>query len=118
MSLFTEGLDYLETKRLQFMSDPALYRRGADELKINATPGKSLFRATDRNGVTIVIRSEDFIVAASELLSLGVPKRGDLILFNGGRYEVLNPNGEPCWQWSDVENQVYRIHTKSIGAES
>lgn len=117
MSFFADGLKAQEEMRIAFMSDPAWYLRGEMRLKIAVTPGDALFRTTDRNGVSTVVRTLDFIVAASELSPVGIPKRGDFILFNGGRYEVVNPDGGPCWKWSDMANRVYRIHTKYAGKE-
>lgn len=116
MSLFTEGLDFMESVRLQYMTDPALYRRGSDELKINATPAVTTFRTEDEYGITTRTQSYDFIVAASELLSLGEPERGDKIIFQNSIYEVLSPRDEPCFRWSDTGGKVLRIHTKRIEA--
>ena len=44
------------------------------------------------------------------------PERGDTIIFNNCRYEVLAPNGEPVWRWSGAYHSTRRIHTKEIGA--
>ncbi|MGN0871337.1 MAG: hypothetical protein ACI4UV_09130 [Victivallales bacterium] len=115
MSFFSEGLEAQEEFRAQFMTDAAIYRRGDRECAVGVTPGETFFRTSDGNGASTVIRAMDFILAASEIDGIGTPKRGDQILYCGRRYEVLNPGGEPCWQWSDAERRIYRIHTKDTG---
>lgn len=100
------------------MADPATYSRKEASESISATSGTSAFRTEDDNGFSIILHTHDFIFAASEISSIGEPKRGDRISCDGFIYEVLNPNNEPCWAWSDEAKTVYRVHTKQIGAES
>ncbi len=118
MSLFTEGLEAQEEFRAQFMTDAAVYRRGDRECAVGVTPGETFFRTSGENGAATVIRAIDFILAASEIEEIGIPKRGDQILFRGRRFEVANPDGEPCWRWSDAGHRIYRIHTKDTGSET
>ena len=33
-------------------------------------------------------------------------------------YEVLAPNGEPVWRWSDPYRTALRVHTKHTGGET
>jgi hypothetical protein len=45
------------------------------------------------------------------------PKPGDRITSENRLYEVMHKSGDiPPWQWSDVYNKRYRIHTKDVGA--
>ena len=107
---------WLEAQRLKELSVPAVYvRKDGTQIPVNATPGRTLFRAEDQYGVTVRTESRDFLVAASELSA--EPERGDSILYNGCRYEVLAPNGEPVWRWSGAYRWTRRIHTKEIGGE-
>ena len=70
---------WLEAQRLKALSVPAVYvRKDGTRIPVNATPGRTLFRAEDQYGVTVRTESRDFLVAASELSD--EPERGDLIL--------------------------------------
>lgn len=118
MSFFTDGLKSLEEQRLAHMADSATYSRKNASADVLVTSGTSAFRTEDDNGFSIVLHTHDFIFAASEIASIGEPKRGDRITYNGFVHEVLNPNNEPCWAWSDEAKTVYRVHTKQIGSVS
>lgn len=112
--MLEQAAEWLEARRLEELSVPAVYvRKDGTQIPINATPGRTLFRAEDQYGVTVRTESRDFLVAASELPD--EPERGDSILYNGIRYEVLAPNGEPVWRWSGTCHWTRRIHTKEIG---
>ncbi len=112
--MLEQASEWLEAQRLKELSVPAVYvRKDGTQIPINATPGRTLFRAEDQYGVTVRTESRDFLVAASELPD--EPERGDSILYNGIRYEVLAPNGEPVWRWSGTCHWTRRIHTKEIG---
>ncbi len=105
---------WLEAQRMKELSVPAVYvRKDGTQTQVNATPGRTLFRAENQYGVTVRTESRDFLVAASELPD--EPERGDAIVYAGNRYEVLAPNGEPVWRWSGSYRWTRRIHTKEIG---
>lgn len=113
MNLMERAADFMAKKRADFCSVPVEYRRGTDDpLQLSACVGSTLFRADDEYGVTIRTRSVDFIVTDPGF----IPERGDEIHFNGQRYEVLAPNGEPVWRFSDNLGKSIRIHTKHTGA--
>ena len=54
--------------------------------------------------------------AAKAELGLG-PEKGDVSWCDGGEYEVLAPNGEPVWRWSDPHRTAMRIHAKHTGGD-
>lgn len=111
MNLLEKGAAFLAKKRAGFFSVPIEYRRGEDVLlQLAACMGSTLFRAEDNCGVTTRTRSVDFIMESPEFL----PERGDEIRCNGQRFEVLAPNGEPVWRYSDNTGRSIRIHTKFI----
>ena len=111
MGMLEQASAWLEAQRLKELSVPAVYvRKDGTQIPINVTPGRTLFRAEDQYGVIVRIESRDFLVAASELSD--EPERGDSILYNGIRCEVLAPNGEPVW---GAYHWTRRIHTKEIG---
>lgn len=114
MGVLEQAAEWLEAQRLKELSVPAVYvRKDGTRIEINATPGRTLFRAENQYGVTVRTESRDFLVAASELEY--EPERGDAIVYAGNRYEVLAPNGEPVWRWSGAYHWTRRIHTKEIG---
>jgi len=114
MGMLEQASAWLEARRLRELSVPAVYvRRNGEQIPVNVTPGRTVFRAEDQYGVTVRIESRDFLIAASELSN--EPEQGDSIIYNGFRYEVLAPNGEPVWRWSGTCHWTRRIHTKETG---
>ena len=112
--MLEQAAEWLEARRLKELSVPAMYvRKDGTQIQVNATLGRTLFRAEDEYGVTIRTEGRDFLVAASELGNN--PERGDSIVYAGIRYEVLAPNGEPVWRWCGTYHWTRRIHTKEIG---
>ena len=112
--MLERAAEWLEARRLKSLSVPIVYvRRDGGTLPLDATPGRTLFRAENEYGVTVRTETRDFLVAASDLP--GDPERGDAILCDGFRYEVLAPNGEPVWRWSGSCRVTRRIHTKETG---
>lgn len=106
-------------------SRPVVYRRGADEVTVQAIIGRTLLKLDDGYGsVRMEWTDRDFLIAAEDLILGGqrvLPKRGDQILETQEDktlvYEVLAPGNEPEWRWSDPYRQLLRIHTKQIREE-
>lgn len=86
---------------------------GGEARTVRAVVGRTVFRSTDENGIWTRIETRDFIVPKEQLPS--PPQVGDELEFLGCTYEVLAPNGEPCWRWSDAFHTAYRIHAKNTG---
>ena len=80
---------------------------------VRALVGRTLFRGENRYGATVRTEARDFLVSSLELVN--EPERGDRVRWNGRLFEVLAPNGEPHWRWSDGHMSTRRIHTKEIG---
>lgn len=102
------------------------YRRGADDVTIRATVGRTLIKLDDGyGGVRMVWTDRDYLIRAVDLLIGGnpaQPQRGDQIreVVGAGTlvYEVLAPGDEPPWRWADPHRQMLRIHTKHIATEA
>ena len=117
MNLLESASEWLNEQRRDCLSVTITYKpKGGGSFEIPATLGRTLFRTENQYGSTIRIESRDFLVAAADLSD--DPERGDTILYNGMRYEVLAPNAEPVWRWSGAYHSTRRIHTKEIGAEN
>ena len=114
MNIMEQAAQWLDSQLGITLSVPVIYIcRDGESFNICATMGRTLFRAENEYGMTIRTESRDFIVSRSELPI--DPVQGDLILYDGRKYEVLAPNGEPVWRWSGSQHLVRRIHTKEIG---
>lgn len=119
--LLGAGLDWLEQQRERFLTRPVIYRRGAQEVTVPATVGRTVFRLDTGPGVTERIETRDYLIAATHLVGFGLPLRGDRVIEEAGgqrhTYEVLAPGREPHWRWSDPNRRTYRIHTKHLTTE-
>lgn len=114
MGLLESAAEWLDQKREECLSVPVIYQfRDGRTLDLTATIGRTLFRSENEYGVTVRTESRDFLVSAEKLPD--TPQRGDRIIYNGIRYEVLAPNSEPVWRWSGRDNLLRRIHTKEAG---
>lgn len=112
--MLKSGIDALRAIQMANVASDAVYRRlGGESVPIKAVVGRTVFRSTDNSGIWTRVETRDFIVA-KELLSQE-PEVGDEIEFLGCTYEVLSPNGEPAWRWSDAFHTAYRIHAKHTG---
>jgi hypothetical protein len=119
------GSDWLAAKLKEHASRPVVYRRGADEVTVQATIGRTLLKLDDGyGGVRMEWTDRDFLIPAADLLlgaGVVLPERGDVIReTQGGKvfvYEVMAPGKEPAWRWSDVFRKVLRVHAKQVGVE-
>ncbi len=109
MNMLQQAAQWIEQQRQTHLAIPIIY----NGYSINATIGKTLFRAENEYGVTIRVESKDFLISVNDLEN--PPEKGDTIIYDNHRYEVLAPNGERHWRWCGSEHLTYRIHTKMIG---
>jgi len=114
MGLLEDAAVWVRNQRATCLSVAITYQRpGTQPVELTASVGRTLFRAENEYGVTIRTESRDFLIGADQLPA--DPQRGDRIVYAGRIYEVLAPNGEPVWRWSDTARVTRRIHTKEIG---
>ena len=118
--LLHSGLAWLADQLHAHASRPITYRRGVQQVALNATLGRKDFEADAHEG-RLYIRANDFLVRAADLVlggQLALPERGDQIdvNFDGATatFEVLGQDGIPPWEFSDPHQQVLRIHTKKV----
>lgn len=112
--MIRSGIETLRDALTACAAVDAVYKPlGGGAVPIKAVAGRTVFRSTDANGMWTRFETRDFIVPRGLLPS--EPQVGDEVEFLGGAYEVLSPNGEPAWRWSDPFKTAYRIHTKHIG---
>ena len=123
--LLQTGSDWLANQLKTHASRAVVYRRGALQVAVQATVGRTLLKLDDGyGGVRMEWTDRDFLIHAADLVLGGtptLPERGDLIRETQGAktfvYEVMAPGKEPPSRWSDVYRKVLRIHTKQVGVE-
>jgi len=116
MGILDEAIRSLRSVQESFLAVPVVYKRsGGAKKTLNAVVGKTIFRSRNDYGEWTRIEERDFIVTATALVD--PPNQGDEITYDGRTYEVLAPNGEPVWRWSDPYCTARRIHTKWTGGK-
>ena len=118
MGMLQEGLSWLESQRKNHLAVPVIYRRNSNSVEVPATIGKTVFKVTDDYGRYQHIESRDYLISTADLVLNNtqiLPEPGDEIVENGFIYEVMAPNNEPEWRYSDSSRQSLRIHTKLTG---
>jgi len=117
MSILEKAVGSLRSVQESVLSVPVLYRRsGGAQKTLRAVVGRTVFHSRSDYGTWTREEARDFIVTAAALQD--PPNRGDEIVWNGRTYEVLAPNDEPVWRWSDPYCTARRIHTKWTGGKA
>lgn len=117
MDMMAWGESFLREKRESCMSKDVVYIQAEGITShVVAAVGNHFYKSSTADGFTTVARSVDFIIEASQIER--EPKDGDLIIYNGRRYAVAAPNGEPIWEWSGSEQTTYRVHTFCKGDDT
>ena len=116
------GVDWLNDTRNDNMTTTVNYARGALNVDISATIGRTVFEIVDEYGKARSLESKDFIIRSEDLQLGGLavtPEPGDTITQTAGTtdyiYEVLQLEGEPHFRYSDGYMLAMRIHTKLVG---
>lgn len=119
VDVLREASEWLEGERDKFLSEPVVYRRGADTVTLNATRGRTIFEIDDGFGSVERWESRDFLISTKDLKINGVevlPERGDKIEDQEETrlyiFELMAPPGEPFFRYSDLWRDTLRIHTK------
>jgi hypothetical protein len=123
--LLQTGSDWLADQIKTHASRQVVYRRGLQQIVVQATVGRTLLKLDEGyGGVRREWTDRDFLIHAADLVLGGsptLPERGDVIRETQGAktfiYEVMAPGKEPPWRWSAVFRKVLRIHTKQVGTE-
>ena len=117
MGMLGEAMDALRRTENEWFGEKVSYKPGnGTAMEITAVPGSTVFRQQNEYGAWVRVQSRDFIVRKDDLPA--APEKGDVITWRGSEYEVLAPNDEPVWRWSDPLQTAYRIHTKHTGGEA
>lgn len=117
MDMLEWGEKYLERKRDEHMSRDVVYvAKEGTTYHVKAAVGQHFYRSSSVDGISVGIRSVDFIVRASDLER--EPCYEDMIIYKNHRYVVNAPSGEPVFEWSGGTHDSYRIHTFCKGEDT
>ena len=124
-NLFEQGVGWLADQLKTHASVQVVYQRGADQVTVQATIGKTEFEIDDGSGIIQRFQSRDYLIQTADLTPGGVltlPVAGDRIRETVGDqvlvYEVLAPGDQPHFRFSDPFRKLLRIHSKHVGTEN
>jgi len=111
---------WMASKLKAHASTTVVYRRGAAQVSIQATLGRTLFALDQQvTGVPIEYSDRDYLISAADLVLAGNPTQPadedeihETVGLQTHVYKLLAPGDEPVWRWSDPHRQIFRIHTK------
>ena len=122
--LLQQGAAWLEGMRHKHASRPVTYQRGAQNVTLSATVGRSVFQVVTADGLVEQVERRDYLVRAANLVLGGAatePQVGDRIRETvGGNvqvYEVMGAGQEKHFRKSDPDGLTLRIHTAHVGTE-
>ena len=125
VNMLEHGAAWLADQLKTHASTEVVYQRGADQVTVNATIGKTEFEIDDGSGLIQRVQSRDYLIQAVDLQlggSPALPVAGDRIRETVGDkthvYEVMAPGKEPHYRYSDPFRKVLRIHSKLVATES
>lgn len=108
MNILEKSAQYIDKVRVKCLTETVEY----EDFPVAATIGKTIFKLDNGYGV-VYEESTDFLISVALLLDQ--PRKGDKILWREVEYEVLAPDNEPVWRYSDPYKTTYRIHSKRVG---
>jgi len=125
MDLLQQGSDWLQQMRNTHASQPVTYSRGAEEVTLNATIGKTTYEVDDEYGVRVQAEVIDFLIMADDMVLGGeklLPEPGDKISVTRGVdivvFEVMSLAGQGHYRFSDSYGQTLRVHTRQVDRET
>ncbi|MCX5682853.1 MAG: hypothetical protein NT049_04120, partial [Planctomycetota bacterium] len=108
--LLQQGAAWLEGMRHKHDSRPVTYRRGEQDIALNATVGRSMFQVVTADGVVEQVERRDYLIRACDLVLGGavvLPQVGDRIRETVGDkvqvYEVMGAGQEKHFRPSDSD---------------
>lgn len=123
--LLASSASWLADRRKAHAASAVTYARGASDVEIVATRGRTDYPSEDMQGVIIESRAIDWIVNADDLVIGGLPVEpaaGDRIKLIVGtkrrNYEVMQIPGQGAWRYCSEHRKSLRIHTRFIGEDN
>lgn len=125
MALFEDAMAELADAMQAEAAVTLVYHRGADSTTLvgKCWVGRTAFRIVDEKGSRVEYSDRDFFIPCADLLINAVavePLEGDYITqvfanVEGNQdFELMAPDREPVWRYSDPQRTIYRLHTKRV----
>lgn len=96
-----------------------LYSDGTNSVSLTVIPGETTFERETTPGLFTTTHSQDLLILAAELIlddAVVLPQLGDTftatIAGSSTVYEVMSPDGDRHYRWSDPFKKVLRVFTK------
>jgi len=97
------------------------YHRGNDSASVTGWVGVTAFRVSEQSNSRVIWSDRDYLIPVANLKINGVltePDSGDWVEenINGTirKFELIAPQGEQVWRYSDPQKMIFRLHTKEI----
>ena len=111
MDVLGSGLAWMAGKMESCMAVSVAYtHNGVTAGNIPAVIGTSDYQVLSDMGVEVGSSRVDFIIKETHLGF--TPTLGDIIVYNGRKYKVVDHGGAGCWRWTDGYCISRRIHTE------
>lgn len=125
MGKFEDAAQRLIQKFQRSIGIDLVYHAGDDAITLikKCWVGRTAFRIQDNKGSRLIFSDRDFFIPVVDLVINSVqilPEKGHWIeqILNGPegtqKFELMSPDQEPCWRYSDPQRFIYRIHTKRV----
>lgn len=126
--ILRQGIEWAGGMLLTHAASPITYSRGAQQVAISASIGKTPAVVSGDIGAEVIMGSRDYIVRAADLVLDSVtvePEENDRITDGTETYEVHSPghlgtgaidDREPCYRGMGSSSLFLRIHTKRVSA--
>lgn len=120
MNLLGDGDSWLTARRHESMSKAVTYSRGAQQVTVNATVGRSIEEELNQeSGQVVETETRDFLFRAEDLVLGGAtvtPLPGDKITEGAYVYRVYAAGTDPPFRYADQERTTIRVRTKQVGS--
>ena len=118
--MLATGAAWLNEIRAASLSQTVTFKRGSDEVELQATLGQTRYEIETNAGAVTEAIATDFIVAAADLVlseSAVLPQSGDRIETESETFEVLDLGGTGFYRRCDPAGVMIRIHAKKVAPE-
>lgn len=119
--MLANAATWLNAQRASKLSQTVTFTTDDGEVSVSATPGSTDYEVDDDNGLTLEAKSQDWIVAAADLVindEQVEPQPGNRITSAAGEtFQVLPLGALGHFRRCDPAGTMLRIHTKLITLE-
>jgi hypothetical protein len=88
------------------------YTQDGTDYSLYAVPGTTVIESQNNDGSIRTEKVQDFIFQVSDMSI--TPQRADTITWGTRTFEVVQPDGERCYSYSDQFQRLIRVSTKEV----